>query len=68
MFEAIGWERLNTQSPSERWDGDCALSQHTLNLLRFNCSALIAVDLPGQSPLPEQNHRSPDEQELIPTG
>jgi hypothetical protein len=26
VCEASGQPRLNAQSPSERWDGDCALS------------------------------------------
>jgi len=30
-FEATDSPNLNTESPSERWDGDCALSQGTRN-------------------------------------
>ena|ERR1700722_3283376 len=52
-IRALGW-RLRVEST------------HAQSLW-FNGSALIAVDLPGQSPLPGQNHWSPDDQELIPT-
>jgi hypothetical protein len=35
-----GFAGFNAQSPSERWDGDCALSKRTLLPLRFEGPAM----------------------------
>ena len=50
-IEATGVTSLNTQSPSERWDVDCALGHADL-LLRDHYVAWRAIDPIGQSPLP----------------
>jgi hypothetical protein len=50
--EATGVPSLNTQSPSARWDGDCAFLGHADLLLRDHDAAWRAIDLIGQSPLP----------------
>ena len=40
---------LNTQSPSERWDGDCAWSQGTLNCFGSIYSVMNTMGVIGQS-------------------
>ena len=44
--------RLNTQSPSERWNGDCPLSQDETNRFDEVHSVSNAPSVTGQSPLP----------------
>ena len=67
FLEATGVPNLNTQSPSERCDGDCALSlgEPLASRLRLGRARNKPI---GQSPLPVNRRDAPARRERFPSG